>query len=214
MIAIKYRNVTIFLLLCIAYTILSYLANTYIINEQVIIKSYSESMPLTSVHNYLELRDEYSWFGYVLVPIVVILKVGFVTICLSIGYLLEIESDFRINEMIGIVLIAESIFVVYQSIYQINMYLNIESLTIENSQMYYPFSLLNLFEFEELETWLVYILRTANLFEVTFVVVLAYLISKEFKLDFIESLNITIPSYGIGLLCWVMFVTFVTLQIT
>lgn len=212
--SIKYENELLFLVLCIAYAFLSYLANTYIINEEVIIRSYSENMPLTSIENYLELREEFSWVAYALVPIVVILKVGFVTICLSIGFILIEEIGFSLKKMFKVSLIAESIFVIYQSLYQVNMYLNIEEVTVENSQIYYPLSLLNLFEFEGLDAWLVYVLRTANLFEVIFVIVLAILVSNKFKLDFVESLNITIPSYGIGLLCWVVFVTFISLQIS
>jgi hypothetical protein len=43
---------------------------------------------------------------------------------------------------------------------------------------------------------------------------IAWLLAKQWKQDFIGSLSIVVPSYGTGLILWLVFVTFITIQVT
>jgi hypothetical protein len=102
-----------------------------------------------------------------------------------------------------------------QIIFLIILYKNIESVTLSESVGYYPLSTLSLIGIENVNAqWAIYPLQTANLFQVFYVIAISWLLSKQNKHSFVENLNVVIPSYGLGLLLWVTFVAFLTLQLS
>jgi hypothetical protein len=111
-------------------------------------------------------------------------------------------------------LVAEVVFIIAQIIYMINLSLHLENLTLATTANYFPFSVLSYFGAENVVDWLQYPLQTLNLFEVAYMSVIAWLLSKQWKQDFMESLAIVAPSYVTGLILWLVFVTFLTLQVS
>lgn len=101
-----------------------------------------------------------------------------------------------------------------QSIYLVNLYIHRAELTFETTANYFPLSLLSFWGAENIVSWLHYPLQTLNLFEVAYILCISWLLSKQWKPNFIESINIVLPSYGIGLLIWMVLVVFLTLQIS
>ncbi len=81
-------------------------------------------------------------------------------------------------------------------------------------QRYYPLSLINFADIDNLEPWLVYPIQTINLFEVIYFLVLVYGMHKLLKNNYWRDFEITAVSYGIGLLIWLGLVTFLTLNMT
>ncbi len=81
-------------------------------------------------------------------------------------------------------------------------------------QRYYPFSLINFADIDNLEPWLVYPIQTINLFEIAYFLVLVYGMHKLLKNKFWRDFEITAVSYGIGLSTWLGVVTFLVLNIS
>jgi hypothetical protein len=84
--------------------------------------------------------------------------------------------------------------------------------TLEDLQYFMPGSLLNLFNPKEIEPWLVYPLQSINIWEVAFWFALAYELKEYFEDNFASSFGTVMASYGSGLVIWIVFVVFLTLN--
>ena len=77
-----------------------------------------------------------------------------------------------------------------------------------------PLSLSNFFDKNSLETFYQYPLSVLNVFEVLYVLVLAWIISDLIGKSFFNSFRVVATSYGVGLLLWVLFVMFMNITMT
>lgn len=85
--------------------------------------------------------------------------------------------------------------------------------TIEEIQNFAPGSLLQLVS-QVNEPWLIYPLQAINLWELGFMLMLAYQLKKYFKDDFTQSFVNVLLSYGSAFLLWIVFVVFITLNLS
>ena len=81
-------------------------------------------------------------------------------------------------------------------------------------QQYYPLSYINFLDLEKIQPWLIYPLKTINLFEIAYFFVLVYGLWKLLKNKFSKSLEIVAVSYGSGLVIWLGLVMFLTLNMS
>ncbi|MBL0763795.1 hypothetical protein [Marivirga atlantica] len=81
-------------------------------------------------------------------------------------------------------------------------------------QYFAPLSLLSLFENpESLDSWLVYPLKSLNIFELAYIIALSVGIMKIMKKDFNKTLEFTLPVYGSSLVVWLLFITFLSINL-
>lgn len=195
------------------YAVLTFISNRYLLKEEVLIRSYSDQLTLQSIEALLGIKDRYEWVGYVFTPIILLLKIVFTTICVSICAVLS-TIDFKFKTIFRAALLAELVFISAQILYLINISFHLDTLKLETVANYYPLTALSYFGTGNVVQWLRYPLQTINVFELLYMVVIAWLLSKQWKEDFMESLALVVPSYGTGLILWLVFVTFITLQIS
>ena len=141
-----------------------------------------------------------------MIPIIYFLKLSSVTICLSLGVFFS-TNQFNFNKFFSISLKAEFIFLVailckilWFSFFQTNYSLN-------DLQVFYPLSMLNIIEISTVEPWLKYPLQILNVFEVIYCVVLY----KNIEQIMPSNGTAAIFSYLVGLCIWVALVMFLTL---
>ena len=203
----------IFAVIILCYLVLSFISNQYIFKEEVYFRSFSQKMANQDIGAFLQFKEHYNWLSYLFLIPITFLKVTFATACICVGLTLSsIQFEFKI--VFKTILIAEIIFVVGQIIYTINLFYNREVLTLDIASGLYPLTILSYLASQNVVEWIKYPLQTANLFEVFYVITISWLLSKQWKPNFVESLNIVIPSYGLGLLLWVTLVAFLTLQVS
>lgn len=198
----------------VGYILIIWVSQEFIYNESLYYRSYSGTLPQQTIEGILGFKSRFWWTGYLFTPIVLLLKFLFASICVSIGAVMAI-IDIKFKDVFKAAILAEVVFIVAQVIFLLSLYLNLEYVTIRNIAGYFPLSALSFIGVENVHAqWAIYPLQTANLFEVIYVIVLSWLLSKQWKKDIFESLNIVIPSYGLGLLLWIVLVVFLTLQIS
>lgn len=200
------------LIIIVTYLLLTYLSETWIFNKDFIYRSLSTEVPLHSIEGVMETKEMYWWASYLIQIVVFFCKVLFVSLCIFIGIVLS-DIEFSFKDLFRSVIIAEFTFIIAQVIYLANLYVNRAELTFDTMANYFPISVLSFYGEENVFPWLHYPLQTLNLFEVAYILCISWLLSKQWKPDFIESINIVLPSYGIGLLIWMVLVVFLTLQI-
>lgn len=196
-----------------SYLWLTLFSESLIYTDEFFHRNLSTHIPFYYVEEILESRERFWWASYLIQLIVVLFKVLFAALCIFVGIVLS-DIEFSFRDLFRLVILAEAIFVIAQAIFLALLFVNRAELTLDTAANYFPLSMLSFLGVENVVPWLHYPLQTLNLFEVAYVLCIAWLLSKQWKPNFVESLNIVIPSYGIGLLIWMVLVVFLTLQVS
>ncbi|MTI89027.1 MAG: hypothetical protein FH748_13800 [Balneolaceae bacterium] len=204
----------IFGIVLFLYLLVAGISQEFIYKNSLYYRSYSGTLTNDTIEGMLGFQSRFWWTGYAVTPIILLFKFLFTSICISIGAMLQ-GIDIKFKDIFKTAMLAEGVFIVAQVIFMISLYVHLEDVTLQNTSGYYPFSALYFIGMENVNAqWAVYPLQTINLFEVLYVAVIAWLLSKKWRPDFIEGLNIVIPSYGLGLLLWMVLVAFLILQVS
>jgi hypothetical protein len=213
--SIKFEKISfwfVFLLLCLAYWCILFFSDQLIFTESFY-RDYYGQFSVGSIESVLDFQSRFWWIGYAFQPVVVLSKALFLVFCVSVGAFI-IDVKFQAQSLLKIGIISDAVFVMSSLWVAINIYLNIETINFQSLLNINSLSLLSYLGTENVVPWLHYPLQTLNLFEVAYVLCISWLLSKQWKPNFVESLNIVIPSYGIGLLIWMVLVVFLTLQVS
>lgn len=207
------KNTFYLFVIIILYFTINFFDQKYIFSDEFIYSLLRDEYPVSIVETVQVFDGRFNWISYVFIPVVILLKILFATFCVTTGAIFT-NTEFTFRSIFQTVTISETVLLVSQMIFSLSLFLNRDILTSENAGNYFPLSMLSFFGTENVVSWLHYPLQTLNLFEVFYVLFISWLLSRQWKADFIESLNIVIPSYGIGLLLWMVLVVFLTLQIS
>ncbi|MCH6201778.1 hypothetical protein MMU07_19515 [Aquiflexum sp. LQ15W] len=85
--------------------------------------------------------------------------------------------------------------------------------TLDDFRGFYPLSLFAMFEPDLLDKWLHYPFKTINVFEIAYWFALAGSLSLVLSIAFQEMFRIVVLYYGSYLVCWMLFVVFISLSI-
>lgn len=208
---VRYYLITCAILLL--YILTSIFDQFFIFTDDFFIEKLSGEFSESFTDSFMSSENRIGWLTYIAIPLVILVKMVFVTFCITVGAIFA-NIDFKFYDIIRSAILAEFIFLISNIHFSLKLFLNVDYLTFDNTLNFFPFSMISFFGTENVTPWLHYPLQTLNLFEVFYVLFISWLLSKQWKPNFIESLNIVIPSYGIGLLLWMTLVVFLTLQIS
>lgn len=203
----------IFVALTLATLYFSFMMNVALPFERMTFNSLSEQLSANRIQELLENQKKWQWLGYVFVPVFLVIKWLLVAVALDIGALfLEIELKFK--NAFKIAMVSEIVFVFLLLVKFGWFFYHRETLTLEYVQFFTPLSLINLIDYSQLDKWFVYPIQNINFFELVYWFLLAYFLSKETKKSFGKSFEFVLYSYGVGLLIWMVFVSFLILNYT
>ncbi|MBP2618730.1 hypothetical protein [Chryseobacterium jejuense] len=210
------KNFMLFVGVILCYFLLTYLDKTYITTSSKIFDFLAKDYPNEAVQNYMESQKKWWWVSYTLLPLLTGIKILLVAFCLNFIKLLDLPGleYIKFSDLITLVLIAESVFIIAGLYKFVNFYWIDTDYTLENLQTYYPISLLNIKEYISTEKWLAYPLQLVNLFELFYWGILAWGIWElsDKKIGFPKSFGLTALTYGFGLLFWTGVVSFMILN--
>lgn len=195
----------------LAYAGITWLSQRYLITEEALLSSFS-SLPRAAAERFTRISLEFRWLGYVFLLLWVLLKWLLVTLCLQAGLVVSNQRA-PFASVWRLVVRAEWVFVLLASVRLVRFLLIRETFTLEDLQLFYPLSALNLFDQGSLEPWWVYPFQVINVFEVIYWVVLARGLGRITGSGFGRSLNLVATGYGTGLLIWVLTVVLVSLNL-
>ncbi len=202
----------IFILILGAF-FLTYLTKDLLINGEVIQAHLSQQMSIERIEEILELNRSFSWLSYTVIPVIYLLKFTLITLwILSATIFFGYKNTFK--EIFDKVVIAEFVWLIPSIITLIWFGFIDTDYSLMDVQYFKPLSLLNFFEATDIEGWLIFPLQSLNLFEIAYMLVLAIGIKRILKKDYVEALNFTIPVYGSALVTWIVFITFLSINLT
>ena len=116
--------------------------------------------------------------------------------------------------LLNVVLKAEFIFLLPIILKLVWFYFIHPNYTLADLQGYAPLSLMAIWQHKDIEPWYIYLLQTANLFEVIYCIALSLLLAQKLNISIRRLFVIVICSYGSGVLFWVSIVMFLGLNMS
>ncbi len=193
-------------------TIISFAFNYLFISDGIYYQSFGEKLAAGRISKIIEQSQKWQWLGYLFIPIVVLIRVSFTAICLYTGlFVANLKVQFR--DLFKVALLADFVFVLAGMVKLGVLIFFKEVNTLEDLQ-FQPLSLMQLFDKGSVDSLLVYPLSLLNVFEVLYWLALAWLLTGVVEKPMGSTLKTVATSYGSGLLLWVLFVMFLTVNLT
>lgn len=191
------------------------LTSSFLSTEEVLYNFYLENYAQEQVEEIIEQQQKWSWLGYAIIPLFVLIRSSLVALCLSIiTFFYEMEHPFKFKQFLRIALVGEFVWVFVSIVKFAYFYWFQTEFTLEEFQQYFPFSFTNYLDLETLDPWFVYPLQTVNLFEVLYFFVLVYGMHKLLKNKYWVSFERVAIGYGTGLLVWLGLTMFLILNMS
>lgn len=201
------KNYIVFLIVLFFTFCLGYISTELLSSNELIINTLSKKYTITQIEKFLDIQEKWQWLGYIILPILLLLKTSVIAAILDAGCFF-FNKEIKYKKLFNIVVKAEFVFLLVIIFKTAWFYFFQTSYNFEDLQYFYPLSALNIIGYEGLQPWFIYPFQVLNLFELVYWFILAYLIGKELKENTDKGLSIVASSYGVSLLIWVVGVMF------
>lgn len=203
---------TFFILLIFSYIFLNEVIEYIVDFDDLIYNSLSTNLTSNQINDFFNLRDKWGWINFLIVPIYLFFKTIIISSSVYVGIFFFGKSEITFNSILNITIRAEFIFTLVGILKIIWFYFFETNYTLEDIQCFYPLSAINITGYKEIEPWLIYPLQTLNLFELAYVIYLAYQIGYITKTNPDNGLKIICYSYVPIMFLWVIIIMFFTLN--
>lgn len=202
----KYSLSSLFFVLLLIQLLIAFYSQTYLLTDDLYRLIVGSQMTDRQFEDYLEFVHKWQWVSYLFIPLALLLRISFTWICLKAGSF--ITDRFTQASFWKIAIQAEVIFAVgsVAGLLYTEFFVNVESLEQLSVN---PFSL-QIFTAASMPKWSSYFFNTLNIFELGYVLFLAYLIAEESKKAFLPSLRFVASTYLPGLAIWVLLVSYLS----
>jgi hypothetical protein len=209
----RFNNWHLFIVLSAVYLLQMYYANYFIAKDELYYNSLGNQVAMDKIEAFLNNQKKYAWIGYVITPLLLLLKVGFTAVCLSLGgFVANIETPYK--KMFKIALFAELALLLGTVLQLLCLQLFKNPERLEDIQNFAPFSLYGLFNPHAIPVYFNYLLRVVNFFEIGYCLLLALGLRALLGKPFGKMVGFVLGSYGIGILIWATLVVFFTLNLS
>lgn len=208
-----FNKMLLFGFLCSTFILVIYLTSNFLFSDQLYFSQFGEQMTYDQIKSFLDLQYKYQWVSYLILPVIYLFKLSLLSLVLLAGAIFwNIKISFK--KLFQITLIAEFLFVI-PSLIKLFWFLFVQKeFELQDLQTFYPLSLLNLLNVKDIPQWLLYPFQLVNVFEVIYWFLLAYGISLVARERLPKMLGMVASSYGVGLFVWVVFITFLTINLS
>lgn len=207
------RTIYWFVIICILYIAFALVGNYVLISDEIYFDQFGEQLAYERIVEMVETGKKWRWLGYAILPIFILFRCFLVASCLTLGTLL-LGSPTSFKNLFRIVILAELVFIIPSIIKIFWFGVFHVDYTLRDLQFFSPLSVLSLMDRESVEPWLIYPLQLLNVFELVYWLVLAYGLYDLTRERYSKMLGLVAASYGTGLLLWVVFVVFLTINLS
>lgn len=203
---VRDKALWLFFFLLLIQFLIAYYSQTFLLNDDLLRLNYSVQMTDHQFENFLESIRKWQWLGYLIIPISLLLRISYSSFCLKAGSFAF--ETFTSVSFWKICIQAEIIFAVgaVAGLLYTEFFVDVE--TLEQLSVN-PFSL-QIFVSDSVPKWSSYFFNTLNIFELSYILFLSYLITEESKMKFLPSLKFVASTYLPGLALWVLLVSYLS----
>lgn len=201
-----------FFILITLSLLLSFYIDQFLLTDNVFYFHLAEQYSNTRIEQMLEFRGRWLWLTYLFAPIITFFKILIPASLVYLGlYLSNLKYPF--SDVFKACVIAEFVFLL-PVLSKILWFEFVEpSFTLEEFNSFYPLSLFSLFDSSLLEKWFHYPFKALNVFEIGYWFALAGSLAFGLGQEFNQMLRIVVFYHGSFLVCWILFVVFISLSI-
>jgi len=203
----------LFVVLCLAYVLIIDLFQNMVVTENMYYEAWGQQLALDRIEKMLEANKKWAWIAYILMPILMLIRMTFTTLCLLTATVLQ-DVKIGFKRIFQIVLVAEVVYLIPAIISLIYFLCIAKDYTIADVQNFDFYSLRALIGRENIAPWLTYAFASLNLFELMYWAVLATGFALVLRQGFNKMLGLVISGYGTGLLLWIVSITFLLVSLT
>lgn len=184
-----------------------------LVDEIVYYNTFSEQLTYDRALELYGVLKRNSWIAYLSFPIILSIKISSISLILNIGVIFTgLQNQISLSRMFKVVTASEIVFVFAAFIKILWFSYFAGNYTMNDISYFYPASLLNLFSEYEVDRIWIMPLQTANLFHLSYILLLIYGIKVVGKLNSIHSEKIVAGTYLPVLLIWIAFIMFLTVK--
>lgn len=190
-----------------------WVSQTVLIDEIIFFNTYSEQLTYELSMEIFSAMRSYSWISYAILPILLLLKFSTLSVLIYIGaFFSDLHKDITLGKIFKVVVISEIVFVVASVIKVLWFILFAGNYTLDDMNFFYPLSLINLFSRSEVASYWVYPLQTINIFQVFYVLLLAFGLSRISSVKKISVDRIVLSTYVPAMAVWIAMILFLTID--
>ena len=207
------RNRLLFIMISVNL-LLIWMSRSVLINETVFYNSYSEQLTYERSMELFKRIMELSWISYLFSPLMLIIKFSVLSLIIYTGFFLsDLHGEVTLG-MIFTTVIASEIIIVFASLAKFMWFAFFAgNYTLNEMNFFYPLSLINLFRQDEVAQYWNYPLQSVNLFQVTYILMLATGLRKISSVKREKADIIILLTYGPALILWIALIMFITIDV-
>jgi hypothetical protein len=176
--------------------------------------TFAERLTKNQIQELIVRSNNYYWnlLGYLLLPLVIIIRILFTSFCLQVGNLVH-EYKWEYKQIFNISLKADVVYL-FSLIGNFYYYAffhpakNIQDLSINF------LSLLKVKGIENVQSWLVLVYNSLNLFELLYVILVIFLVKACFQISYIKAVTFVVLTYCLGNYFYLVGMTFIYLNLS
>jgi hypothetical protein len=204
-------NKKIIIIVVALYLIVLIVSDFVLIHDELYFALFGEQYTADKISKIIQQGKILKWIIYLLYPLYLILKASIIAGCLLTGiYFSNYKASFK--ELFSIALASELVFIFLPLSKLIWFGIFFRDYTLADMESFLPFSLINFFDRDKMEPWLIYPIQLVNIFEILYWLILAYGLSEILGESYLNMLKLVATTYGLGLLLLVIFIMFLTVN--
>jgi hypothetical protein len=217
-ILLKYYNLKglhIFISIVLFNLLLIWLSNTLLINEIVFYNAFSNQLTYDRSIALFENMNRYSWIGYLITPVMLLLKYTFVSLVIYSGAVVyNVHNKISLGSIFKIVIASDFVFIIAGILKFLWFVFLAGNYDFNDLSFFYPLSLINLFKKSEVGKMWIYPMQLVNVFQVLYVLSISFGLNKICSLEKSSSEKIVMVSYLPALILWIALIMFLTIDLT
>jgi len=202
-----------FLLYSMASMAFIYTGNHFLITEDLYYSFFEGQMSVDHIAEFIDMSQRVEWIVYLIVPLYLLVKFFVVAACLSVGTLLY-GYNIEFRKLFHVAMFADFVFTIPPIVKLAWFGLIATDYDLTDIQYFLPLSVMSLFNPNDIELWLIYPLQVMNAFELVYWFVLALGLKIVLRESYPKMLALVSLSYGPALVLWVMFIVFISLNLS
>lgn len=200
----------LFIIYSIIYSSIVWLTNTLIYTDSYYYSIWSNQLSFEKTELMIKKINNFQWVSYLILIIFLLVKwvfiSGFLYTCLYwFNYTISFSICYKIIMIAEIPIILSGIFKFFYFYYN-------KPVSIDEVQLFYPLSVVQLLSIKKMPSYILYLLQQINIFEIGYWVILTSLIKFYCCKSFLWSFKISMYSYGIAMIIWLLFIVFLQIQ--
>ncbi len=143
------KNWLLISLLLSGYLLFTYLSNKFIFTDNLYYYSLGNQFTADRITKYLSFKSRVEWLGYLIVPVIFLIKISSITVVLYTGTILSgLKVEFK--NLFHVVLQAEFVFLFAFFVKMYWIYVFMSDVSLKTISFFQPLSIINFFSLGEI----------------------------------------------------------------